>query len=216
MNQRQHLWLLMLMGFTYILLGTLHTVRMNYVSWFCVLYFIASYIRIYPKNWMSSTKKCGVMMILTILVSALSVVIRAKIGVYAYYFVIDSNTLLAVLLGIFSFLFFKNIRIPYNKFINTVAASTFGVLCIHINSDTMKRLIWKDILDNVGHYDAPFMPIYAIICVLGVFTVCTLIDQIRIHCIEKPFFSFWDKNWDNFEMRFKAVINKFLKKMNIE
>lgn len=44
-DEKKHLLILGLCAFTYIFFGTLHKVTMNYVSWFIVLYVIASYIR---------------------------------------------------------------------------------------------------------------------------------------------------------------------------
>lgn len=166
---------------------------MNYVSWFMVLYLISSYIRLYPKAWFSNNKICGAIFFFLLAVSIASIIGCAwagtKINRFSpFFFVSDSNTFLAVMLGIFSFLFFKNLRIPYSRFINTVAASTFGVLLIHASSDTMRQWLWKDVVDCVGHYGDKFMPLYAIGCVLAIFTVCTLIDILRINCLEKPFF----------------------------
>lgn len=200
LNERQHIALLLLTGFTYIVLGTAHKVTMNYVSWFIVLYFISSYIRLYPKKWFSNTKFTGFMLFFSVVLSICSVIgctwVGTKIGKnYPFFFVSDSNTFLAVAVGIFAFLFFKNIRIPYSRIINTVAASTFGVLLIHANSGTMRQWLWKDTVDCVGHYGDRFMPLYAIGCVLAIFTVCTLIDILRINCLEKPFFRVWDKYW---------------------
>lgn len=197
-TERQHIYLLLLTGFTYIFLGTAHRVTMNYVSWFMVLYLISSYIRIYPKKWMNSRGFCGVILLFSIVLSAASIIVCVKTGHYAFTFVTDSNTFLAVMTGVFAFLFFKNIKIPYSKFINTIAASTFGVLCIHAHSDAMREWLWKDILDNVGHYGDKFMPLYAIGCVVSVFVICVLIDIVRINLIEKPFFQWWDKHWDSF------------------
>ena len=117
-----------------------------------------------------------------------------KLGKNApFYFVTDSNALLAVLTGVFAFLFFKNIKLPYNSFINAVASTTFGILLIHANSDTMRQWLWKDMLDNVGHYGMPF---YVIGCVLGVFVVCSLIDFARIKLIESPVFYWWGRKKD--------------------
>lgn len=216
MTERQHIYLLLLMSFTYVLLGTIHTVTMNYVSWFGVLYLIASYIRLYPKPWMKSAKLCGFLLICLILISAASVVICTKMEKSSFYFVTDSNAMLAVFVGIFGFLFFKNIRIPYNKFINTVAASTFGVLLIHANSDTMRQWLWKDTLDNVGHYGDKLMPLYAIACVVGVFAVCTIIDILRFHLLEKPFFKWWDKHWDSLAPAYKRTENCLFHKLHID
>ena len=207
LNERQHIKLLLLLSFTYVLFGTIRGgafgVTMNYVSWFMVLYFIASYIRIYPKKWFSNNKICSVLLIISLVLSISSAIccawLSTKVGMFLpFYFVTDSNTIPAVLVGVFAFLFFKNLHISYNKFINTVAASTFGVLLIHANSDVMRQWLWKDLLDIVGHYDDKFMPLYAIGYVFGIYTVCTVIDIMRINLLEKPFFKWWDKHWDGF------------------
>lgn len=216
MTERQHVYLLLLTGFTYIFLGTAHRVTMNYVSWFMVLYFISSYIRIYPKKWMNSRGICGIILLFSIALSAASVIMCVGSGRFAFMFVIDSNTFLAVMVGGFAFLFFKNIKIPYSKFINTVAASTFGVLCIHAHSDAMREWLWKDILDNVGHYGNRFMPLYAIGCVVAVFIICVSIDIIRISLIEAPFFRWWDKHYDSFYKYFMKRKNFVLDKLKIE
>lgn len=176
----------MLTGFTYILFGTAHRVAMNYVTWFMVIYIISAYIRIYPKKWMNNNLICGVMLLVSVGLSAASVVVCAKTGHSAHAFVTDSNTFLAVAVGVFAFLFFKNLRIPYSRVINTIAASTFGVFCIHAHSETMRQWLWKDTLDNVGHYGDKLMPLYAVGCVLGIFAVCVIIDILRINLIEKP------------------------------
>lgn len=215
-NERQHVYLLLLTGFAYVILGTVHRVTMNYVSWFMVLYVIASYIRLYPKKWMSNNLICGILLMLSILLSVVSVLICTYVGLSAFIFVTDSNTLLAVLVGVFSFLFFKNIRIPYSKFINTVAASSFGVLCIHAHSDTMRQWLWKDTLNNVGHYSDELMPLYAIGCVAGIYIVCTGIDIIRIHVLEKPFFNWWDKHWDSLHKGYKLKENTIFQLLNIQ
>lgn len=212
-NERQHVYLLLLTGFTYVFLGTVHRVTMNYVSWFMVLYVIASYIRLYPKKWMSSKLICGILLLISMALSATSVIGCAYKGFSTFFFVTDSNALLAVLVGVFGFLFFKNIKIPYSKAINTVAASTFGVLCIHAHSDTMRQWLWKDTLDNVGHYGNA---VHAIASVISIFAVCTVIDIIRINLLEKPFFRWWDKHWDGFAGRFEKVEEKAFQKMNVE
>lgn len=86
-------------------------------------------------------------------------------------------------------MFFKNLKLPYNAFINAVASTTFGVLLIHANSATMRQWLWQDMLDNVGHYG---MPLYVLGCVLGIFALCSAIDYLRIRLIEPLFFKFWD------------------------
>lgn len=195
-TERQHIMLIVWCGFVYVFLGTipkLFSVTMNYVSWFSVLFVIASYIRLYPKKAFDNTRLWAVLTTVFVLLSVLSVVacmwlrVKMNIGIGAYSFVSDSNTFLALALGLSSFMLFKNLKIGYSKAINSIAASTFGVLLIHANSDTMRQWLWKDTLDVVGHYGSKFMPIHAIGSVLAIFIICTIIDQIRIRIIEKPF-----------------------------
>lgn len=208
LNERQHIKLILLSSLVYIVFGTIHRVTMNYVSWFIVLYFISSYLRLYPKKCFTNTKMWGILAFCSVMISAISVVactwLGTKINRFApFFFVSDSNTFLAAITGMFTFMFFKNIELKYNKYINTVAASTFGVLLIHANSNAMRKWLWNDVLDNVGHYDSSLMQLHAIGSVIGIFTVCVIIDIIRIRLIEKPFFVLWDKHWDGLAIKFK-------------
>lgn len=165
----------------------------NYVTWFSILYVIASYIRLYPKDWFSSTKITGFLAGASLLLSWMSVIVLAivsrfigkEIGI-CYYFVADSNKVLALITGVSAFLFFKNLKIGYSKAINTIAASTFGVLLIHANSDTMRRWLWVDVCNNVGAYPEGNIIIHAIVSVMIIYFVCTIIDMIRNRLIEQP------------------------------
>lgn len=70
-NKKKHQYLVGLCLFIYTLHGTLpHTsVNMNYVSWFCVIYFIASYIRLYPLPYDKNVKIWGISTLLCIGIS---------------------------------------------------------------------------------------------------------------------------------------------------
>lgn len=202
MTERQHIYLLVLLTFAYVFFGTLpgFFVSMNYLSWFMVLYFIASYLLLYPKKIFSDTGFWKTSTIVCIVASFLSVIVMTMVsarwhrdGLQSYYFVTGSNTLLAVLTGISSFMYFKNIDIPQSKLINTVAATTFGILLIHANSDAMRQWLWVDTLNNVGNYYSLLGYLHAILSVMGVFVVCSCLDLLRIWLIEKPFFDALDK-----------------------
>lgn len=200
MNEKQHVLLLSLVSFTYIFLGTLpfFDVTMNYVSWFIILYFISSYIRMYPKKIFENTKLWGWASLLFIIIASLSVLVCTNLSIKLdrqlwYFFVQDSNTLLAVLVGLSSFLFFKNINMKHSPIINKISATCFGVLLIHANSDIMRKWLWQDILNNVGMYHSQFFIVHAILSVLCVFAICSILDIIRITFIEAPFFRQFDK-----------------------
>lgn len=203
MNEKQHILLLSLLLFIYVFLETVpkFSVKMNYVSWFGVLYLISSYIRLYPKDIFKKTKMWGWLTVLFILTASVSVVVCAYLSdrlntFIPHEFVQDSNTFLAVAIGVSSFLFFKNLNIK-SKFINTVSATCFGVFLIHANSSYMRRWLWMDTLQNVNMYDSPYLVFHAVLSVLAVFVICSVADYLRIKFIEKPFFKMWDKHYDN-------------------
>lgn len=118
-----------------------------------------------------------------------------------YFFVSDSNTFIAVGLGISSFLYFKNIQLKYNKIINNIASATFGIFLIHTISDTMRRWLWKDILNVSGFYAANTMSavvVHAILSVFGIFIVCMILDKLRERFIERPVFLYLSRfEWIN-------------------
>ena len=89
-------------------------------------------------------------------------------------------------------IFFLNLKIKQSRVINTVAASTFGVLMIHANSGTMRQWLWKDVFNNVGWYHSPWIYLHAVVSVVGIYDVCTLIDMVRKRVFEKPFFEWLD------------------------
>ena len=213
-KMHQRLIVLCLFIYTFVLYLPHGGVVMNYVSWFIVLYFISSYIRLHPESIYKSgnAKTWGWFSILAIGLAMGSVVLSCWIddsfgkNKPPYWLVSDSNAILALLVGITTFMFFKNVRIPYSKVINSIGATTFGVLLIHANSDVMRHWLWKDTIDCVGHYDTPYYYLHAPLAVLCIFAICSCIDYIRIQTLEKWFFNKFEKKIENIE-------NKWLKKV---
>lgn len=200
LNLKQHAFLILLVLFIYTFIGSipLFQVKMNYVTWFCVLYFIASFIRFYANKVSTLAKaKWGMLSIISIVLSMCSVALIAwykKDTQTIYYFVSDSNKILALITALCSFMYFKNLGIQYSKIINTIAASTFGVLLIHAHSNEMRQWLWKDFIDVKSHYVIDNYVLFSIFVVLAIFSVCTIIDYIRIHTIEKYTFKIIDKH----------------------
>ena len=219
MNQRQHQLLLILSLGVYTICRTLpgFSIAFNYVSWFGVIFFIASYIRLYPHPVFERMSLWGWMTLLSIVLAMASIIglrlffgERAKLG---YNFVSDSNKFFAVAIAVCSFLWFKNMNLKYSKVINAIGAATFGVLLIHANSNAMRQWLWKDTLDVVGHYTLPIggLVLYSFGVVLAVFIICILIDQLRIATVEKWFFNGYDKK---VSAKADALVNKILQKQS--
>ena len=171
-------------------------VTMNYVSWFCVLYIISSYVRMYPNELLENNRIWGLMSLGSLLLSVASVIYCSWFSenLSTYYFVSDSNKILAVVVAFCTFNFFRTLNVPCSKVINAFGASTFGVLLIHAHSDIMRQWLWNDTLDNVGAYSlGKLLPVHAFFSVVGVFLICACIDMLRIRFIEKPLLAQYDR-----------------------
>lgn len=225
LNEKRHIYLLSLLSFTYVFFGTIRimdmSVDMNYVSWFIVLYFIAAYIRKFPKSIFDNSRFWAFAMLGTLTISVLSIVICTGLSEWlnmhlAYFFVQDSNTFLALVTALSAFMFFKNLKMRNSKLINTIAASTFGVLLIHANSDTMRRWLWQDVLHNVEVYDTAYLVPHAVLSVLAIYIICTVIDYLRIRFIEKPVFVLWDKHEQSLVSKYKTLESAICRKLHIK
>lgn len=198
LTKKQHQLLLLLLLGMYSILGSIPSfgVGMNYVTWFGVIYLIASYIRLYPNSITENKELCGWMTVVFIALACCSAVgMQLIFHSRAQFFVSDSNKIFAVAVAISSFLYFKNMNVRPSRVINILGGASFGVLLIHANSNAMRQWLWKDTVDCVGHYDLSIWQLvgYSIGVVLTIYTVCAAIDYIRLLTIEEPFFRWYDK-----------------------
>ena len=172
----------------------------NYVGWFCVLHFIASYIRFYlpQKDGTNNRREAllistgGVFAIFSVITQCFMIEKGWHVG-WQYKWVVDCNAVVGLLSSIMMFIGFKDLKMKNRKWINVIAASTFAVLLIHASSDTMRRWLWEDVCNNIEWIDSVYMPLHAIGCVTAIFVACIIIDQIRIYAVEKPTFKLIDK-----------------------
>ena len=202
MTKRQHQQLVALLLFMYTVMPliTIFPVVFNYVSWFCTLYFIASYIRLHGEEtvWI---KKCNwraaaVISLVAAFASVAAIVyVNSRWGqaIYPYFFVSDSNKILALTTAVCTFMAFKTWPLAYSKAINEVAATMFGVLLIHAHSNTMRHWLWREVVDVKGFFSTDYYWAYAIGVVLAIFVICIVIDWVRIHTIEKQAFKYIDR-----------------------
>lgn len=169
-------------------------IDLNPICWFSTIYIITSYIRKYPEYIPKESsahfwRRLSIVLILLGMFSIYFILLLSthfNKYLYPYYMISDSQQPLSLFISISTFMWFKNIRIKNSKIINTIAASSFGVLLIHANSDAMRQWLRKDTIDCVGHYATDYYWLYAIGCVVAIYFICTIIDIIRIKTIEKP------------------------------
>lgn len=173
--------LVLFTGFSTFLFNT----SFEYIGWYVTVYLIGSYLRLYEMKWMSSRRITGLLCACSLVFSWLSVICirfvaeKMNRNLPYYYFVVDSNKVLAIATAISLFLLFKNINIGSNKLINKFSASTFGVLMIHASSDTMRRWLWQDVCKNTFAFATNSFIFHSVFCTLAVYIVCVSIDMVR-------------------------------------
>lgn len=199
LNQKLHLILIGILVFLYTIISTFlfHDTYSN-LGWMITTYIIAAYVRLYPCKWFENKKLYIWSTIFSVALSWASILVvdfvGSKVGFKNYYHMVaNEHKFLALACSFSLFMLFKNVKIKQNKVINTIAASTFGVLLIHANSDAMRKFLWQDVLHNASYYNSPFLIVHAILSVILVYVVCVCIDQVRIHLLEKPLFSYIEK-----------------------
>lgn len=167
---------------------------MNYVTWFCILFFIGSYLRFYPLHD-GDKRYWARLLVISLFMAVGSVIILlwliqygSRLGAYA--FVSDCNAPLAVIVSICAFMYFKSLKIKQRKFINIVGGGTFAILLIHANSDIMRRWLWHDLCNNIGYFASDSIYIHALSVPLTIFIVCSAIEYIRMKTIEQPLIDF--------------------------
>lgn len=99
---------------------------------------------------------------------------------------VSPSGICAVLTSVSSFMFFKDLKIKNSKFINVVAASTFGVLLIHDNCAIMRQWLWQEFVNvkSVFSLDISSAMMQMVSVVTVVFIICILLDMLRKRTIE--------------------------------
>ena len=142
---------------------------------FLLLYSIGAYIRLYPDFKYNTNKSSIITIILCEGFLLMSVIVFGVLGIdkEAYFF--QRLSLPTLLLAVGIFVLFTHINIRYNSFINLVASSTFGIYLIHENT-YVRAALWpflQHLRGGMSHI------IYALICAVAVFIVCSIIELIR-------------------------------------
>lgn len=152
---------------------------------FCGLYLLAGYLRIYGLPKTSPLK-----LLLASLISLLAV--RGLWCLHAAGLIIlpsrvtnivaldhDGTFILNILLAVGFFCAFASAKVPHNPLINSTAACTLGVLLIH-DSAVVRRELWEKFAYMASWNPTTFLG-GSLVVTLGVFAICALVDYLRGH-----------------------------------
>lgn len=199
MDQKRHEACILTCLFVYTFLGSLTTIgtlslisfKFNYISWFMVLFIVGSYIRKYPERRFFQDRLSFTKLIISLFLAILIIMLNFHGGETTsgkiYYYIADSNKILAFLISVYVFVTFAKLKINYHFIINGFAKTTLGILLIHANCAEVRTIVWKELSPNINFFGSKYIYIHAIGKVTIIFLVCAIIDLIRINTIEKVF-----------------------------
>ena len=162
----------------------------NSLLWFITLYLVSGYARKYGFNPNLKAKQYLIIASISIVfmygTNFIFTILGCKWGIFfnhANYF-FAQNRIPVFVISISLFMAFTMINMKYNKWINTIASTTFGVYLIH-DSKVLRKIIWIDIFKNYTYQNSLLIILHSIIAVCIVFITCSIIDLIRKKFFER-------------------------------
>ena len=152
--------------------------------WFCVLFFVASYIRraeVFKKRVRTYLSYYLLIALVLMVINLLVTILSKRIDVVKNIEVRNYNFIFTFLLSLMFFAAFKNMKIKRERFagmITFLSSLTLGVYLIHENK-FIRDFFWKKIIAPLDFFDTPYFILHMIVCVLAVFFVCAFLEYFR-------------------------------------
>ena len=197
LDKKTYLKLLILL---FVIWSVIYTISLknfegNHLLWFIFLYALAGYIRLYYEDKVVSSKKYFIYALIGILI-VISLMVSFDILGFKFSlvrkFLMNEKSIFSILIALFIFLGFKNIDLRYNKLINIISSTTFGIYLIH-DYPLVRKFIWIKLFKNAMYADSLFIIPYSIGVILLVFAICSLVELIRIKLIERNYINILNK-----------------------
>ena len=151
---------------------------------FGIMYMIGAYIRKYGDEKLDKISiYAGIASIILILISILWNDIHMYEGLYIMYLAHKGNSVVGLLAAIGIFTVFKNIKISYNPFINTVASTTFAVYLIH-NNPIISNWLWNSMVSSKDYFESPFFLLHMLGVTLLIYAVCSILEWLRLKAFD--------------------------------
>jgi surface polysaccharide O-acyltransferase-like enzyme len=154
--------------------------------WFCILYLVAAYIRLYvPIETKKGKLYFGVYLLSGFLIAAerfaayaVTPLVFGRVMLDSFFYA--NNSILMIIASIALLLAMRTLEIRVavvNKIIGFVAPLVFGVYLIH-DHPSVRVPLWK-LLNPPAYAESVWMIPYVFTCVVGIFFCCCAVEWIR-------------------------------------
>lgn len=185
MSREKHRMLIALLTFVWCILSSIlprffeYALGTGAMGAFVLLYFIGAYMRLYPDSRICTAKWGSMAAVGSLAVMMLYQLVQSMYKIpFLYLDCYSNSSILSVCFAVGMLAVFTNMKLKPNKFINGIAACTFGVYLIHDN-DYVRPFLWHYLLKNSEYQSSPYMIVHMLISVISAFIICTIIEFIR-------------------------------------
>lgn len=179
--------------------------------WFVNLYLIGGYIRKYNPLYRWDRRILVLCVTVILLFVFLSTVLFDYIGIKSdfwnsqtFYFY-DLQRIPVLMISILLFQCFLKLDIGYNRIINIVAKSVFGIYLLHDSRD-VRYILWNMIFHNAEYYHSKLLVPYMIFAVICIFMVCSIIELVRVYVFEKRYMKLVERLADFIDAKIQKVL----------
>ena len=169
----------------------------NELVQFILFYSIGAYLKKYKNNFFSNKKNAWLMIIGCSMIIIASIIVFDLLGthwdIFGKYsnYLLNRNSIVSIALSVSVFSLFTKKKPFTNNIINTVAGCTFGVYMISDNC-YVRHVLWTSILNIPSFANSPILFLHLICSVLVVYSICSVIEFIRLNTLERLFSSVYD------------------------
>lgn len=192
LSRREHLILIVLMLAIWCVIPTFTHSGMygSFVMMFLAMYAIGAYIRLHPAAFHRRPGFYGACALASVLVMALLIALVNLFGPVVGFRPMESalvwgdeRSVVVVAVAVFTFLAFRGLDLGRNRWINLVAATTFGIYLIH-EHHLVRGWIFGH-LDMGSHFGSPDLVPYVLLCMLAIFALCSVLEFVRMQTLER-------------------------------
>ncbi len=186
-ERKKYLKFIIILIISWSVLSSYPNIKLGYseVLWFILLYLIGGYIKLYVKKIKNKYLYLvgAIIFYFFIFIKTITNYNVIESNKYIIINYIEMNNFYILIVSIFLILFFRNLNMKYNKYINIVSSTTLGIYLLHDNP-SVRNYLWSNYFKLFEITRSKYLILTSIKVIFLVFFICMLIDLIRKIVVE--------------------------------
>ena len=186
-ERKRYLKFIIILVIFWSILSSFPNTNLGYTNilWFILLYLIGGYIKLYINKIKNKYLYLFVGIFFYFIIFIRTIINHSVLESDKYIIThyIEMNDFFILLVSILLLLFFSNLNIKYNKYINIISSTTLGIYLIHDNP-SVRTFLWTSYFKLFEITGGKNLILSSIKIIFTIFFICMIIDLIRKFIIE--------------------------------